>query len=87
MSNYAKYFQAGTVNNSRIAQWDADGNQITIADIEAALQKLKDSPIRICGVTEPHIVHPKALEVPGFYTCANCFSPLLVETGGKLANE
>jgi hypothetical protein len=42
-------------------------------DILAAKRKLYDSYPEVCGVTRPHVVHPR--QGPGWVICADCFCP------------
>lgn len=55
---------------------DETAPPLTREFITAAIQKVIDAPMRVCGATEPHIVHPKA---NGWTICANCLAAVFVE--------
>ena len=47
---------------------DGGAKAITREDIERAMKAIQEAPVTICGVTHPHLVHPKA---EGWTGCAN----------------
>lgn len=51
---------------------------LTRGTLLAAIEKVRNAPMRVCGVTEPHVVHPRA---SGWTGCANCFGPVFVCIG------
>ncbi len=60
----------------RLFDVDDTATVLTLSDLTAAFEKLAAAPVRICGVTEPHLFHPNALKRDGVYLCANCGQPV-----------
>ncbi|MDX1745543.1 MAG: hypothetical protein R3324_06365 [Halobacteriales archaeon] len=59
---------------------EASTRELTAADLRAAHDAMRDSKPRVCGTEEwPHMVHPLALEVGGWWVCGQCFTPVEVE--------
>lgn len=63
------------------AGWNAEK-----ADLRADLLALRDriaagefDTYRVCGVTEPHVVHPQHWEHGGWGTCGNCLGPVYID--------
>lgn len=48
----------------------------TAETLQRAFERIRDEPPRVCGATEPHVVHSKA---NGITHCANCFQLIEVE--------
>lgn len=55
----------------------ASGASLTRADLDALMDKIWNEPPRMCGATEPHIVHPQA---EGWTVCGNCMMPVRVRS-------
>lgn len=57
--------------------WDTtrEAAPITIDALNELMRRCWEDPPRICGVTHPHVVHPRA---EGWTLCANCFGPVFV---------
>ena len=49
--------------------------RLTKAMIDAAIESIRNAPLRCCGVTELHVVSPKAR---GWTICAKCLGPCFV---------
>ena len=59
---------------------DATSNTLRIEDLQALMDQLWNSPIQVCGVTEPHVFHPNSKD--GSLTrCAMCFEPVVIPVG------
>jgi hypothetical protein len=54
-----------------------DAGVLTREMVLRAAEKLRSMPLRVCGATSPHVVHPKAFEQGGWWVCGNCFQPVL----------
>lgn len=50
-------------------------SELSIEMLQSAIEMVANAPRRICGTTEPHVVHPKA---HGWTNCANCFGACFV---------
>lgn len=59
-----------------MGDWRQTAAPLTAEDLRRVFETVQDAPVRVCGTTEPHVVHPKA---HGWTYCANCFGPVFVE--------
>ncbi len=57
-----------------------NANSLTVEDLQQAAEKIKTTPVRVCGVTFPHVVHPDSKDGT-WGTCASCFAPVLTPEG------
>lgn len=61
--------------------WSAgmsDPAPLTAETLRKAFEAARTAPMRVCGATEPHVVHPADKERGGWTRCANCFQPVEV---------
>lgn len=49
--------------------YKVDSTPLTLEILQKAMDEIWNAPVRICGVTEPHVVHPKA---DGITRCGMC---------------
>lgn len=58
-----------------MSEWDAIQPPLSVETLRAAVEMIEKAPRRVCGSTEPHVVHPGAR---GWTNCANCFGACFI---------
>lgn len=66
------------------ASWTPKAPPLTREMFRAAIEKMMNQPVRICGLTEPHVLHPHHWRDGGWGFCGNCMMPVECEPGGKV---
>jgi len=69
-----------------VSNVNTEPSSLTLEGLQKALDQIYNAPPRVCGVTEPHVVHPKA---NGWTNCANCAEAVKVrdENGMKVVDR
>lgn len=64
---------------------DNTASFLTVEQLEAAFELLKNQPVEVCGVTMPHVVHPRTKDGE-WAMCGNCFTPVQIPVGFEARN-
>lgn len=58
--------------------YPVEGSNLTEAMVREAIEDLRRAPIRVCGVTQPHVLYPGQLTREGWHACGTCGMPVWV---------